>query len=923
MDNLRLSKICVTSIGLLCLTVPLFYNKYLKTQLLKFLKKTFLIGIKLYVNLQLLAFDMSKTIIMKNLKTSRVILTVLLFAIGINSSFSQAEKKKSKKDKSGKDVVKLDSIADLNKPQSYDKVITSDAVLLNGVFTVAKVKNRYFFEIPNEVLNRDFQVTTRIEKGPALFMKRPNGSSGKILESTQIKFAKAPNDKLFIYRFVYDEMATDSLENGLYKALQMNNLQPVMSSFPIKAYGKNSVVIDVTDYINSDLEIFTGDFKEIFRTASFQADRSYVKKVDTLPMSIEISTVKTYEDDGKSYLTTEFNTSFLLLPKQTMRIRYSDDRVGYSGILRTDLDQDPQRIKKVETIYKWRLEPKAEDMARYAKGELVEPQKPIVFLISPTTPKKWVPYIKRAVNDWQPAFEKAGFKNAIYAKEATVADSIWNSKNGGMSTINYAATMASDIAHSIITDPRSGEILQANIQINHNVLYALYKTYLVQAGAIDKRAQKNKFSDELMGELLRSELCSHVGSTLGLLKNAGAASTVPIARLRDKKWTAEHGISPSIMQNTLFNYVAQPEDNIPQDAIIGKVGQYDKWAISWGYKLHPEIKDLLSERNYLRKVISDSLQANPQLYYGAMPKENEAATDPRNLPNSLGDDTVEASKLGIKNLKLILPNLPKWASDDKELYSSGSSKMSNAYSSLWAQYLIYLDNVAAIFGTYCYNPHDLQSTQKTYSSVSLEKQKKAMAFLQTELFLKGPEWLIPESVTNLSGSMPYNNDMYNIGTIILNQTMLDLKRLKNINTTAERFGAGKTYSLVSYFNDLDAAVWSELNSAKNVSSYHMVLQKMYLNAVNTIIDTPRDITNTLVIGTTRGNLIELKKKVINSLKLISDKRTKSHYLDILAEIDRLTDPKRVISAPVVPADPNAKKSINAGLDFWKTQTVEY
>ncbi|GAA6769476.1 DUF5117 and DUF5118 domain-containing protein [Flavobacterium sp. CGRL2] len=455
---------------------------------------------------------------MKNFKISRIFLVTLLCIVGINSTFSQADKKSSKKEKAGKNAIKTDSIPDLNKPQPYDKVITSDAKVFKGVFTVAKVKDRFYFEIPNEVLDRDFQVTSRIGKGPAVFQKVPEGFAGKLLESTQIRFTKAPHDKLFVKRFVYDEVATDSSDNGLYRTLKLNDLQPVMTAFDIKAYGKNSVVVDVTDYINSDLGIFTGKLKDIFQATAFQADRSYISSVEALPTSIEVFTVKTYEDNRKSYLTTEINTSFLLLPKETMRIRYSDERIGYSTLLRTDLDQDPQRIKKVEIINRWRLEPKPEDLERYAKGELVEPQKPIVFYINPTTPKKWVPYIKRAVSDWQPAFEKAGFKNAIYAKEAAISDSIWNAKNGGFSTINYAPNMGDDISHNVTLDPRSGEILQANIQINHNVLFALYRTYLVQAGTIDKRAQNSEYSDELMGELLRVELTSHVGNTLGLLK---------------------------------------------------------------------------------------------------------------------------------------------------------------------------------------------------------------------------------------------------------------------------------------------------------------------------------------------------------------------------------------------------------------------
>ncbi|UUF12448.1 MULTISPECIES: zinc-dependent metalloprotease [Flavobacterium] len=860
---------------------------------------------------------------MKKNKIYQTFLVILLCFVGINISFSQNDVEKSKKNKKGKNEIKSDSIQDFNKPQPYGKVITSDAKFFKGVFVVAKVKDKYFFEIPNEILDRDFQVTSRIGKGPAIFMKTAAGNSGRLLESTQIRFTKAPNDKIFVKRFVYDEIATDSTDNGLYKALTLNNLQPVMSAFNIKAYGKNSIVIDVTDYINSDLAIFTGNLKEIFQATSFIADNSYVTTIEALPASVEVHSIKTYEGQGKLNLTTEVNTSFLILPKETMRFRYSDERVGYTAFLRTDLDQDPQRIKKVEIINRWRLEPKPEDRERYAKGELVEPQKPIVFYINPTTPKKWVPYIIRAVNDWQPAFEKAGFKNAIYAKETTIADSLWNAKNGGLNTINYAANMSNDILHSLVSDPRSGEILQANIQINHNVLYALYNTYFVMAASVDKRAQKSEYSDDLMGELLRIELTSHVGNCLGLLKNAGAASTIPTAKLRDKQWTEKYGISPSIMQNTLFNYVAQPEDNISQKGLFSRIGAYDKFAIAWGYKIHPEINDLIQERTYLRRMITDSLKSNPQLYYGIQLKPEETPTDPRNLPNSLGDDVVESSKLGIKNLKIILPNLPKWTLKENELYLPNSGQINVNLGYIFSQYNVYLENASNILGTYYYNPHDAESTQRVYSCVSLALQKKAMAFLKEELFSNEPKWLAPKAVTNLATDMPYTNDVYTIGTNVLAQNMLEIKKLKRINAIAERFGAENTYSLVSYFNDLDSGIWTELNTAQKVSSYHMVLQKMYLTTVNTIIDTPRDISNTVVIGIARGHIIDLKQKVMHSLKLATDKKSKSHYLDILSQINTMLNPKRAIPLPLIPANPNDKKNIQLGLDCWSGKSFEY
>lgn len=851
-----------------------------------------------------------------------IILLILFLTTGVSSSFSKNNKKTSEKKEAHKNVVNTDAVSGLSKPQAYDKVITADAKSFKGTFIVSKVKDCYYFEIPDSILGRDFQVISRIGKGPAILHRSSDAFAGKVLGNMQIRFTKGPNDKLFINRLEYGEVSADSSANGLYRALKMNSIQPVYAAFDIKAYGNKSVVIDVTDYLNGDLAIMTGNVKEVFQATSFQANRSYINAINAFPVNMDIEAVKTY-DANQTSITTQINTNFILLSKQIMEIRYTDQRVGFDSQIRTDFDQDVQRGKKVEFIKKWRLEPRPEDLDRYQKGELVEPAKPIVFYIDPTTPKKWVPYIIKAVNDWQTAFEKAGFKNAIYAKETTMNDSCWNARDGRFNTIVYAPTMTSGIVHNLITDPRSGEIIQATIQINHNTLSVMHDTYLIQAGAIDEKARTAEYSTELMGELLRIVLTGHVGTTLGLSDNAGAASTVPVAKLRDKAWVAKHGISPSIMQDVLFNYVAQPEDKMTESEIFGHIGDYDKWAIFWGYKCFPQMNNPIVVRDYLRKIVADSLSANPRLYYGAAPKEKELVSDPRNQPCNLGNDAVEASTLAIKNLKIIAANLVKWTAKPDELYSTSGGNLSIISNALFNQFSNYLESVTNIFGTYYYNPHGLETSEKVYKYVPLVLQKKSMAFLKAELFDKAPQWILPEATANVMIDLPYNNLIYSFGADFLKRILLDFKRLGNINSTAERFGTNNTYSLVTYFGDLDACVWSELGTSQKVSSYHVALQKIYLDALNSVIDTPRAITNISVIALTRGHLVELKQKIINSLKLITDQNTKDHYRDVLAQINTLTDPKRVVPTSTLPQTPQGQNKVQADIRFWKNESVQF
>jgi hypothetical protein len=857
---------------------------------------------------------------MKMSKCYPMILVSLLLALGITNAFSQ-NRITHKKGKASLNIIKSDSLPELNKLQPYDKVITAEAKSFKGIFTISKVKNKYYFEIPDSILDRDFLVSSYLKKGPAIFPRPTEGFAGEILGNTQISFSKGPNNKLFIKRLVYDEIANDSTDNGLHRSLKMNDIQPIMFAFNIVTNGQNTTVIDVTDFLNSDLSIISGNVKKLFMATAFQSDKSYIDTIQVFPMNIEVTGTKTYIVDQSAF-TTEINTSFVLLPKKAMQIRYADERIGYNSQLRTNFDMDSQRGKIIERITRWRLEPKAEDLERYMKGELVEPIKPIVFYIDPTTPKKWVPYIVKAVNDWQPAFEQAGFKNAIYAKEATMNDTSRNPKDSRFNTIVYVPSMTSGIFHNLTIDPRSGEILQANILINHNTLAVLHDTYMMQTSAVDRRARNVEYSTELMGELLRVALSVHVGNCLGLLENAGASSTVSVAKLRDKGWVVKHGISPSIMQGAMFNYVAQPEDRIPEAGLLAHVGEYDKWAISFGYRCFPKINNSIAERDYLRKIIADSLRVKSQLYYGAAPKENELASDPRNQSDDLGDNAIEASSLGIKNLKYILPHLRQWTAQPDKLYAT-NGQFGISFYHLIEQFDNYLRNVANIFGTYYYNPHGTESKEQVYKPVSIGQQRKSMAFLKTEVFDKVPRWIVSDSIINICLDLPYNNTVYSLGTDMLN-SLLDLKRLKKINATAERFGGNNTYDLISYLTDLDSCIWPELGTSRKVSSYHMVLQKMYITAIATIIDTPRDITNTIVVAISRGHLIDLKQKVISSLKLVKGQNSSDHYRDILAQINKLIDPKRVIPASVNSQIPQqGQKNVQEVTHFWEKKSVQY
>lgn len=493
-------------------------------------------------------------------------------------------------------------------PKPYNQVITDKAISRKGMITTHKLEDKYFFEIADSVLGRDILVVSRISKAGAE-VRSASGYSGDQIGSTVIRFEKGPSNRIFMRKLSFRTYGPDST-TAMYQNLQRSNVQAIAAAFNIAAFSpdKKGSVIDMTDYINSDNDIFyfgAPAVKTGLRLGMQQADRSYILGVKSFPTNVEINVVKTYlltaAPPSVTYIlsaapggtvpsgsaTVELNASLVILPKIPMKPRYFDPRIGYFTTGYTDFDSNPQGIREIDMIKRWRLEPRAADMARYKKGELVEPLKPIVFYIDPATPKEWVPYLIAGVNDWQKAFEKAGFKNAVMAKMAPTAkeDSTWSLDDARHSAIVYKPSEIPNASGPSIADPRSGEIMESHINWYHNVMKLVHDWYMIQAGAIDPRAQKMNFSKELMGDLIRFVSSHEVGHTLGLRHNFGSSATVPSEKLRDKTFVEANGHTPSIMDYARFNYVAQPEDNIKPKGIYPRIGDYDLWAIEWGYKL--------------------------------------------------------------------------------------------------------------------------------------------------------------------------------------------------------------------------------------------------------------------------------------------------------------------------------------------------
>jgi len=822
----------------------------------------------------------------------------LLLALGITvSSYAQKSKGKTPPVKSKTEKAsttsgtasKTDSTTNKVTPASdikpFNQIVTEKAVSKYGMIGVHKIEQKFYFEIPDSILNRDILVVNRIAGAPAGLRPQKHIYGGDQIAENVITFEKGPDNKIFIRRKIYGERAQDSSANGLYTALIKSNLQPIVASFGIKAFGKDSTnksyVIEATDFLNQDNEIlyFNESAKKGLNIGGFQADKSFISNVNSFPINTEIQATRTYLVAGSAStlpLTYELNSSLVLLPKVPMKGRLADARVGFFARGFVDFDKNPQGVKNTFYATRWRLEPKEEDIDKYLRGELVEPKKPIVYYIDPATPQKWIPYLIAGVNDWQEAFEAAGFKNAIRGELAPVNDSTWNINDARNSAIVYKPSAIPNASGPHVHDPRSGEIIESHINWYHNIMSVLRDWYMIQVGAIDPRARKMVLDDDLMGELIRFVSSHEVGHTLGLMHNFGSSSTVPVDSLRSKTFTDKYGHTPSIMDYARFNYVAQPEDGISQKGIFPRIGDYDKWAIYWGYKWLPQFATPEDEIAYQNKLIIDSLSANKRYFFGS----EQEFTDPRSQSEDLGDDNVKANTYGMKNLQRILPNLLTWTRTENDGYQNTGEM----YKTLMNQYKLYNAQVLKIVGGKYRTLKSVEQPGPVFEKVPYEKQKAAMRFLDEQLF-QTPTWLVNDTITSLTGveagiyiSSAQNTTLFRLLGSGMITDMIDNSNSQKKNE--------KLYGIDEYLSDLRNSIWTELYNNKDISPERRTLQKMYINqAFRNFVMT------TEIVGTNNGNGTIY---YLNPESTFSDASSlmRQHLLDLNKDIKKATGRKK-------------------------------
>ena len=789
-------------------------------------------------------------------------------------------------------------------PKPYDKVITDKAVTHKGLFTVHKVEDKWYFEIPDSLLNREMMVTTRYTKtagGGGVY-------AGEMENQQTILWEKGPNKNVLL-RVVTVISQADST-NEIYKAVTNSNLNPIAESFKIEAYSKDSssVVIDVSDYFKGDNQpVSLGPYtKRRFNLGGQIADRSYISGINTYPINTEVRVVRTFGSTpsfgpsapspipsttlpaayATSAVTLEMNNSFILLPKVPMAKRLYDPRVGFFADDYVVFGDNQQKTENDVFICRWRLEPKDEDVEKWKRGELVEPKKPIVYYIDPATPKKWRPYLIQGINDWQKAFEQAGFKNAIMGKEWNDKDSTANLEDARFSVLRYLPSEVANAYGPNVHDPRSGEIIESHIGWYHNVMKLVHDWYMIQTAAVDPRARKMEFDDDLMGQLIRFVSSHEVGHTLGLRHNLGSSSRTPVEKLRDKDWVAAHGHTASIMDYARFNYVAQPEDNMAETSLFPRIGDYDKWAIQWGYKASFSANEK-EDQKIVNKWVVDSLRVNPRLWFGT----ESNPFDPRSQTEDLGDNSMKASEYGIKNLKRILVKLPEWTKEDADKYDN----LRDIYGALVGQYNRYMNHVLKNVGGVYETPKSVEQTgEAVYEPTPVAIQKDAVKFLHKQLF-ETPKWLLDKDILNRISNPVGTEYVGNVQTNVLNN-LLSVARLSRMMSATVRFGDKNTYTVDAMMDDLKKGIWSELSTHKAIDPLRRNLQKTYVEALITVITPNPTIPaqvgrNNDAISVARAQLVALKSEATAAIGGTSDKMSKYHLQDIVARISKALDPR--------------------------------
>ena len=809
---------------------------------------------------------------------------------------AQSKRKKRKEKEKMEAAAKAKAASNTNKNKDkikpYAKVITKDAETDEGLFMVHKVGDKYYFEIPNIYLDKDMLLVSRVAKIPSRLGGGYTNAGSKT--STRLINWTRFDKKILIKEKSYNAVADSELPISI--SVENNNYAPTLYAFDIAAFSKDSsaVVIDVTKFYSSDVKAISGlpaRLRKSYKVKNLDASRSFINSMKSFPKNIEVIQDMSYNaseppsNRSAETISLQVNQSMVLLPEEPMQTRAFDERVGWFNFNQVDYGSDQLKADKKTFIRRWKLEPK--DPEAYARGELVEPIKPIVYYLDPATPEKLRQYIKEGVELWQKPFETAGFKNAIIAMYPPTKeeDPDFSPEDIRYSVIRYVASETRNAVGPSVSDPRSGEIIESDIIWYHNHLRSYRNRYLLETGAANVSARTLDTPDEEIGEMMKMVIAHEVGHALGLPHNMSASKAYDVENYRNAAFTQEFGIASTIMDYARYNYIAQPGDEGVR--FIRQIGPYDHYAINWGYRNIPDAFTPEAEKPILDAWILEKA-GDPKYVFG----KQSSRFDPTSQTEDIGNDAIKASNYALKNLKYVAKNLPAWTSDQTNDYED----LKELYGELQTCYYRYVNHVLNNLGGVEENLITPNQEGAYYEPVSKLKQKESMAWLQKNAF-DTPDWLIDKSLLQNIDYAGYTEELRRwqarFVSNILNferiGRLIDHNALDNTN-----------YSPLTMLQDLRKGIFSEANSTRNVDVFRRNLQRAYVERMIYLMTEELDrdrsrqyfnVNQSDIRALVRGELNVLKRQANRAASRQVDTVTKYHYQDVVERIDTVLEPK--------------------------------